>query len=288
MPTFTYNGLEDLRTRTVGGMTTTYYHNYALRLSPVVAEKEGTTYKRFYVYTPGGRLLYSIDAGTNAVRFYHFDRVGSTLFLTDGTGTVTDSYTYDPYGRLLSRTGLSDQPFTYVGAYGVRWEPAGNVYHMRSRCYDPTTARFLTRDLRQPRLHDSRSLNPYPYATENPLRYVDPFGTCPVGSSSKSFEAFDESALWGLSMVADEMPIEEIVTLTGEPRQPGDFSYDPDFNAWYGVVEKAEGGRTVTDLLLPDALKAAELNAVNGYMERYGAFPPGVTLEYLPQEYGLP
>ncbi len=142
---FTYNGVEDLRTRTVSDMTTTYYHHYALRLSPIVAEKEGTTYKRFYVYTPGGRLLYSIDAGTNAVRFYHFDRLGSTLFLTDGTDAVSDSYTYDPYGRLLSRTGSSDQPFTYVGAYGVRWEPAGNLYDMRSRGYDPATARFLTR-----------------------------------------------------------------------------------------------------------------------------------------------
>jgi hypothetical protein len=158
---------------------------------------------------------------------------------------------------------------------------------MRTRCYDPTTARFLTRDLRQPRLYDPQSLNPYPYASENPLRYVDPRGTSPVGSSFRqSFEAFDESALWSLSLSAEEMPIEAIIGLIGEPRQPGEVFYDPDFNAWYGVVANAELGMTVNDLM-PDALKAAQLNAVNGYMEQYGSFPPGVTLEYLPQEFGL-
>jgi len=189
--TLTYNGLGDLRTRTVDGATTHYYHNYALGLWPIVAEASAQTsgslagsrgqggegYKRFYVYTPGGALLYSMEPGSGAVRFYHFDRVGSTLFLTDGSGDVTDAYAYDPYGNLLGHTGTSDQPFTYVGRYGVRCEPVGSLYDMRARAYDPATARFLTRDLIWPVLDDSESLNPYQYAYQNPLQYVDPRGT---------------------------------------------------------------------------------------------------------------
>ncbi len=190
-----YNGLDDLRTRTVlalsgvegAGTTTTYYHNYALRLAPIVAEMEETGflgetrflksgYKDFYVYTPGGSLLYSIDPTTNEVRFYHFDRVGSTLFLTDGTGSVTDAYAYDPYGVLLGHDGASDQPFTYVGRYGVRRESVGGLYDMRARTYDPATARFLTRDPVWPALADPQSLNPYQYAYQNPLMYMDPQG----------------------------------------------------------------------------------------------------------------
>ena len=177
--TLTYNGVGDLRTRAVGGVTTTYFHNYALGLSPLAAEKEGTSYKRFYVYTPSGRLLYSVDAVSKAVRFYHFDRIGSTLFLTDGSGAVSDGYAYDPYGNLLSQTGTSDQPFTYVGAYGVRREPAGNLYRMRARCYDPGTARFLSRDPVWPVPADPQSLNPYQYAALNPSRYIDHLGTEP-------------------------------------------------------------------------------------------------------------
>ena len=173
---FTYNGLGDLRTRTVDGITTHYYHNYALGLNPIVAEKTGAAYDRFYVYTPGGALLYSIEPGSGAVRFYHFDRLGSTLFLTDGAGAVSDAYAYDPYGNLLGHTGTSDQPFTYVGRYGVRYEPVGALYDMRARVYDPATARFLTRDPVWPALRDLRSLNPYAYAAQSPLYYIDPLG----------------------------------------------------------------------------------------------------------------
>ncbi|RLF31329.1 MAG: hypothetical protein DRN07_07420, partial [Thermoplasmata archaeon] len=192
----TYNGLGDLRTRTVDGATTHYYHNYALGLWPIVAEASAQTsevsgdfgslagsrgqggegYKRFYVYTPGGALLYSMEPGSGAVRFYHFDRVGSTLFLTDGSGQVTDAYAYDPYGNLLGHQGGSDQPFTYVGRYGVRWEPVGSLYDMRARAYDPATARFLTRDPVWPLLADPQSLNVYQYVLQNPLQYVDPAG----------------------------------------------------------------------------------------------------------------
>jgi len=196
--TFTYNGLGDLRTRTVDGTTTHYYHNYGVGLAPIVAEVTETEgqedketrsvspsprlplsvsqYKRFYVYTPGGALLYSIDPATGQVCFYHFDRVGSTLFLTDGAGAVSDAYAYGPYGELLGHTGTSDQPFTYVGRYGVRYEPVGNLYDMRARAYDPATARFLTRDPIWPVLRDLQSLNPYQYAAQNPVRYVDPGG----------------------------------------------------------------------------------------------------------------
>jgi len=126
-------------------------------------------------------LLYSIDAGMRAVRFYHFDRIGSTLFLTDDSGAVSDAYAYDPYGQLLAHSGSSDQPFTFVGRHGVRWESVGSLYHMRARYYDPSTARFLTRDTIWPMLAELRSLNPYAYALQNPLGYIDPLGTQSLG-----------------------------------------------------------------------------------------------------------
>lgn len=176
--TMTYNGRGDLRTRTAGDTTLSYYHHYALGLAPIVAESpDGRAYKRFYVYTPGGALLYSIDAETRQAAFYHFDRLGSTLFTSGGGGAVQDAYAYDPYGDLLGHSGASDQPFTYVGRYGVRWEPVGELYQMGLRYYDPLAARFLTRDAVWPVLTDPSSLNPYGYARQNPLRYLDPLGT---------------------------------------------------------------------------------------------------------------
>lgn len=117
------------------------------------------------------------DAATKQVHFYHFDRVGSTLFLTNGAGAVSDAYAYDPYGNLLRQTGASDQSFTFIGRYGVRSEPVGGLYDMRARTYDPTTARFLSRDPVWPVLGDPANLNPYQYAAQNPVTLADPGGT---------------------------------------------------------------------------------------------------------------
>ncbi len=175
--TLVYNGLGDINTRTESGNTTRYYHHYALGLAPIVYEDPPTGSDRAYVWTPGGRLLYSVDIGTGDPTFYHFDRMGSTLALTDQTGTVTDSYAYGPYGEPLIHTGpgtLSTQPFTYIGAYGVRKE--GPLYQMRARYYDPQAARFLSRDPLPPRLGDPKSTNRYTYAAQNPLMYLDPRG----------------------------------------------------------------------------------------------------------------
>jgi RHS repeat-associated protein len=178
-----YNGLGDLITRTEGGATTRYFYNYAVGLAPIMAERNETTMQvqRYYVWTPGGRLLYLIDAANgNAVRHYHVDRVGSTLALTSAAGAVTDAYAYTPYGELLGRTGTSAQPFTYVGAYGVRSEPAADLYHMRARYYDPLSARFLSREPIWPVLGQPRGLDPYQYAYGEPMRYMDRTGLSPT------------------------------------------------------------------------------------------------------------
>jgi RHS repeat-associated protein len=174
-----YNGANDIVMRTTGGVTTRYYYNHALGLTPIVAERNETTLQiqRYYVWTPDGRLLYLIDAANgNAVYYFHFDRVGSTLVLSAANGSVTDAYAYSPYGVLLGHTGANLQPFTYVGKFGVRNEPAAALYHMRARYYDPLTARFLSRDPVAPKLEDIRSLDPYQYVAGNPLTYIDPIG----------------------------------------------------------------------------------------------------------------
>ncbi len=177
--TNTYNGAGNLLTRTGPAGMTRYYYNHAIGTVPIMAEQNGVSraFQRFYVWTPDGRLLYMIDATVgNAVSYYHFDLTGSTLALTSGAGTVTDAYAYSPYGRLLARTGANAQPFTYVGRYGVRAEVNG-LYQMRARYYDSLSARFLSRDPLWPRPSDPFSLNPYGYAANNPMRFIDPSGT---------------------------------------------------------------------------------------------------------------
>ena len=177
--TLAYNGLGDLVNRTAGGSTTHYYYNYALDLNPTVAEKDEDTggWQRFYVLAPNGQLLYLIDAAdSNKVYSYHFDRNGNTLFLTDAAGAVTDSYAYTPYGKLLHHEGANEQPFTFGGAYQARQEGDGDLYQMRARYYDANGGRFISREPLWPMIGGGKAINPYQYAAENPMMFVDRTG----------------------------------------------------------------------------------------------------------------
>jgi RHS repeat-associated protein len=178
--TYTYNGLGQVITRTENGVTRRFYYNHAIAGSPIMMERDdapGTTL-RYYVWAPDGALLWMIDAaGVHTVSYYHFDRVGTTLALTDQNGVVTDAYAWTPFGELVKRIGTSTQPFTYVGRWGVRAD--NGLFHMRARWYDPKTATFLTRDPVWPRLTQALELNPYDYAADQPLEFIDSAGRYP-------------------------------------------------------------------------------------------------------------
>ncbi len=176
---YTYDGLGNLQTRTEGGVIHRFFHHPAIGGAPLVAERAAATgaFQRYYVWTPGGRLLYLIDAANgNAVRFHHFDPGGNTLALTDMNRAVTDAWAYDPYGRILARTGSSPQPFTFCGAWGVRQDGADGLYQMRARWYHARLARFLSPEPIWPQLGEPKALNPYQYAGADPIRFADPSG----------------------------------------------------------------------------------------------------------------
>lgn len=172
---FTHDAAGQRLTRTTGGVTHAFVWNYALDLPAVSVVRLGGSDLRYYVHTPEGLLLASIDAADGARRYYHFDEAGNTLFLTDAAGAVAAAYAYSPYGVLLGSSGSADNPFTFGGQFGVQEE--GGLHYMRARYFDGATARFISRDplnSTAPRL-----LNPYQYAVGNPLNYGDPTGLKP-------------------------------------------------------------------------------------------------------------
>ena len=174
---FGYNGLGDWTSRTEGGQTTEYVYNHGLSTAPLVSERVAGQYRRHYVWTPDGRLLYAIDAANgNAVAYYHFDAAGNVLALTDATGGVAAAYAYDPFGRVLVQVGATDQPFTFAGRHGLRREASNGLYHVRARWYDARIQRFLSKEPQWPVLEQPALLNPYQYALNNPMMYVDADG----------------------------------------------------------------------------------------------------------------
>jgi len=56
-------------------------------------------------------------------------------------------------------------------------EDADGLYFMRARFYDPTVARFLTKDPVQGKFSDAQGLHEYVYCVNNPLVFTDALGT---------------------------------------------------------------------------------------------------------------
>ena len=166
-------GLRISRTSSDGNMLN-YVWNYATTLPTVATVQSGGSDQRYYVYTPDGTLLYSIEAADGTRHYYHFDPSGSTLFLTDDGGNITDTYAITPYGESVAHTGTTDNPFTWLGQLGAMQEGSTSLFYLRARFYDSATARFLTRD--PVRSNDPREMNPYQYAADNPITNEDATG----------------------------------------------------------------------------------------------------------------
>jgi RHS repeat-associated protein len=172
--TFTYDGLGEMNSSTASGGAQSYVYNYLFPLPALSIVRKGVTDYRYYVYFPNGTLLYSIEAAGNARHFFHFDEMGNTVLLSGDNGASTDTYSITPYGETADHIGTADNPFTWQGQYGVIQEGL-DLFYVRSRHYDASVARFISRDPKPS--HNPLSSEPYAYAGGNPLRFIDPRGS---------------------------------------------------------------------------------------------------------------
>lgn len=135
-------------------------------LASILAEANASnTIQNYYIQGLG--LVARIKAD-GTIHYYHADFRGSTIAMTDASQTITHKYQYDEFGNVVNKvTPLSDteNPFLYVGAYGIMYETP-DLNYMRARYYDPTTGRFNSED-------PIWSTNLYPYAGNNGVNNFD-------------------------------------------------------------------------------------------------------------------
>jgi RHS repeat-associated protein len=166
----------------------------------LIEEYENTTPVWQYVHTCDLDAFCQIT-GNGSELWCHTDQLGSPLIITDQAGAEAGSARYDPYGLIIANAGV----LIPIGFAGRRLDAALGLYDFRSREYSPALGRFLQRDS----LGLTISANLYQYALDNPLRYLDPFGTEPgwlrktlsrfagaVTGALKSFGNFLRLGLW--------------------------------------------------------------------------------------------
>jgi len=104
--------------------------------------------------------------------FIRTDHIGRPVFATDSTGAKVWEASYLPFGEVLATTGT---PIAL--RFPGQWFQAESGLHQNwMRDYDPTTGRYMQADPLG--LVDGASV--YGYARQNPGRYVDPTGLCPM------------------------------------------------------------------------------------------------------------
>jgi len=133
----------------------------------VIAETDAAGNIMYY-YIHGLGLEARINATDMSTQYYHADYRGSTIAITDDTQTRTHQYSYLPFGAIVGQVESDDQPFKYVGRYGVMDE-GDSLYYMRARYMDALTGRFISED---PIWHD----NLFVYADNNPVKLIDKNG----------------------------------------------------------------------------------------------------------------
>lgn len=141
---YTYDALHLLRTRSVGGTTETFTHNYATGLPSLAWTSVGGSIARRNIFTVGGELLYSIEDGTNARTFYHHDENYNTRGLSDDAGNVVGTIDYTPLGEVTGRSGATDTSFTWRGGLGAWNDPMTPYYNNCGRWYHSKRGRHLS------------------------------------------------------------------------------------------------------------------------------------------------
>jgi RHS repeat-associated protein len=155
------------------------YSLYAQSGQLLFQRDERSGKRRQYVYLGGSLVAETavpLAGGTATVTYQHTDALGSPVATTNSAKTVLQRSEYEPYGYLLNRP-MEDGP----GYTGHVTDAATGLVYMQQRYYDPGIGRFLSRDpVTAYNSGDMRQFNGYGYAYNNPYRFTDPDGRCPV------------------------------------------------------------------------------------------------------------
>ena len=138
-----YNGLGQRLSMDAAGVIATYVLDGN---QPLTAESNGNT--TFYLYGLG-----AIGEETNAWSYSLPDGTNTPRQLTNSLAEITLASRYTPWGDTLDTYGIGNFTFGYLG--GVLDATTGLIYVSNGQYYDPSTGRFLTRDV------NPDSTNPY-------------------------------------------------------------------------------------------------------------------------------
>ena len=180
---FTYND-EGIRTsKTVNGVTTTYY----LDGSRIVGEETNGNVTLYIYDSTGAPIGYQAYAnGAWSTYWYLKNLQGDIIYVYDSAGSYMASYEYDAYGNYMygqlgydSYEANDPNPFRYRGYY---YDKDLDLYYVNGRYYDDWSGRWINADKFVSTGQGLLSCNMFAYCNNNPVNYVDPTGCFGIGA----------------------------------------------------------------------------------------------------------
>jgi RHS repeat-associated protein len=214
---FTFDDNGNTVSKTESSGTTQYTWDYENRLTQVTLPGNGgsVTFK----YDPDGRRIYkSSSSGTSifaydgdnlieetnssgvvvaryaqgstideplamlrssTISYYQADGLRSITSLGNTAGALTQTYTFDSFGKQTASSGSLTNPFQFTSR---ELDTETGLYSYRARYFDPSTGRFLSEDP----LGFSIGFNFYTYVLNNPTNDIDPAGLSPYDLYEKA------------------------------------------------------------------------------------------------------
>ena len=130
-------------------------------------DQSGNLIARFTSGMSVDEQLSEFSSGTAS--YYEADGLGSTTSLTSPAGALSNTYTYDSYGKLTASTGTLANPFQYTAREA---DAETGLYYYRARYYDQNVGRFISEDPVQ----FKGGIDFYTYMSSNPVNFIDPSG----------------------------------------------------------------------------------------------------------------
>ena len=178
--TFDYDATGRLVRQRANGATSYLAYDGSFQLRGQYTSSGQVIREKFWL---AGQLIGGSYAGSTLFG-YHTDRLGSVIALTDSSGQQIHREGYFPYGERWDKPDASStQPGgTYFN--GRLEDPVSGLLYLGARWYHPQLRRFVSIDPVDVQQGEIHSNNRYAYASNNPLRFVDPDGRAALDTMS--------------------------------------------------------------------------------------------------------
>jgi len=167
----------------------------------MVEEYEGGTLTASYLY--GNNIDEALQmTRSNKVYYYHTNHLGSVMAITGADGKLQEHIAYDVYGiPTFSDASGAEMTASSIGNNilftGREYDAELGIYYFRARTMRPKIGCFLQKD----KYLYIDSFNDYGYVNNNPINYIDLFGTSIFGDGFVDKQGINAFGLEGFGDV---------------------------------------------------------------------------------------